>query len=70
MKRLPREPWRIRAGARLARLFPAMRAKDRGAGGHDPYFAGIQAALKRSGIAEPTLVIDRQRLAANIDIVR
>ncbi|HEY3887819.1 MAG TPA: alanine racemase [Caulobacteraceae bacterium] len=45
-------------------------ARDRGEGGHAPYFAGMSAALKRAGIAEPTLVIDRQRLEANIATVR
>jgi D-serine deaminase-like pyridoxal phosphate-dependent protein len=45
-------------------------ARERGEGGHAPYFAGLSAALKRAGIAEPTLVIDRQRLAANIATVR
>jgi D-serine deaminase-like pyridoxal phosphate-dependent protein len=45
-------------------------ARDRGEGGHDSYFAGLAAALHRAGIAEPTLVIDRQRLGANIAVVR
>ncbi|QUD89453.1 alanine racemase [Phenylobacterium montanum] len=44
--------------------------RDQGQGGHPPYFARLQAALKRAGIAEPTLVIDRQRLEANIAVVR
>jgi len=70
MKRLPRQAWRIRAAARAAVADPSLRAKDLGAGGHDAYFAGLQAALKRAGIAEPTLVIDRARLAANIETVR
>ena len=48
----------------------ALRPGDNGAGGHSPYFAGISAALKRAGIAQPTLVIDRQRLDANIKTVR
>ncbi len=70
MKRLPREPWKIRAGALAARILPGLRSADRGAGGHDPYFAGLEAALKRDGVAEPALVIDAQRLAANVEIVR
>jgi D-serine deaminase-like pyridoxal phosphate-dependent protein len=45
-------------------------ARDRGEGGHGTYFAALSAALKRAGIAEPTLVIDRQRLDANIAVVR
>ena len=69
-KRLPREPWRIAAAARAARANPALRADELGAGGHETYFGGLQAALKRAGIAEPTLVVDRQRLAANIETVR
>jgi D-serine deaminase-like pyridoxal phosphate-dependent protein len=44
--------------------------RDRGEGGHAPYFAEMSAALKRAGIAEPTLVIDHRRLEANIDTVR
>lgn len=36
----------------------------------EPYFLGLQAALKEAGIATPTLVIDRDRLDANIDTVR
>ena len=45
-------------------------ARDRGEGGHAAYFAQMSAALKRAGIAEPTLVIDRQRLEANIATAR
>ncbi|HEY2661186.1 MAG TPA: alanine racemase [Caulobacteraceae bacterium] len=48
----------------------ALRTKDQGAGGHPPYFARLSAALKRAGIAQPTLVVDRQRLEANIATVR
>ena len=66
MKRLPSDPRLLRAAAFAARFVPGLRAKDRGAGGHDPYFAGLQAALKRAGVTRPTLVVDRQRLAANI----
>jgi D-serine deaminase-like pyridoxal phosphate-dependent protein len=65
-----RSPWRIRARAALAGAWPRLREPDRGAGGHDDYFSGISAALKRAGIAEPTLVIDKARLAANIAWVR
>ncbi|MFI4933771.1 MAG: alanine racemase [Caulobacterales bacterium] len=70
MKRLPRNPLMLRAAAALAGVLPGLREPDRGAGGHAPYFAGLQAALKRAGIAEPTLVIDRRRLEANIAVVR
>ncbi len=70
MKRLPRDPRLLRAVAFASRFLPALREPDRGAGGHDAYFAGLQAALKRAGVAQPTLVVDRQRLAANVETVR
>ncbi|HEY1427226.1 MAG TPA: alanine racemase [Caulobacteraceae bacterium] len=70
MKRLPRDPRLLSAAALASRFLPGLREKDRGAGGHDPYFAGLQAALKRAGVAQPTLVIDRQRLAANVETIR
>ena len=70
MKRLPQGPRLLRAAAFASRFLPALRAPDRGAGGHDAYFAGLQAALKRAGVAQPALVVDRQRLAANIETVR
>lgn len=63
---------RIRRARFLAEgvLKQGLGARDRGEGGHDSYFAGLAAALLRAGIAEPTLVIDRQRLEANIAVVR
>jgi len=70
MKSLPRDPLLLRAAALASSVLPGLREKDRGAGGHDPYFAALQAALKRAGVAEPTLVIDRPRLEANIAAVR
>ncbi len=70
MKRPTRSPWRIRTQAALAGAWHGLREPDRGAGGHDEYFAGLSAALKRAGIAAPTLVIDKARLAANIARVR
>ena len=70
MKSLPRDPRLLRAAAFASGLFPGLREKDRGAGGHDPYFAALQAALKRAGVAQPALVVDIQRLAANIAAVR
>jgi D-serine deaminase-like pyridoxal phosphate-dependent protein len=39
-------------------------------GPRDPYFLNIQAALTRAGIATPTLVIDRTRMNANIDLLK
>ena len=63
-------PVALRAAAVRRRGVRRCAAKDRGAGGHDAYFAGLQAALKRAGVAQPTLVIDRARLGANIAAVR
>ena len=48
----------------------ALRRPDRGAGGHDAYFKAVSAALKAAGIAQPTLVVDRARLGANIEAVK
>src|SRR5580704_3335809 len=48
----------------------ATRPRSKAAGGHDSYFASIQGALRRAGIAEPTLVVDRARLRANVEAVR
>jgi D-serine deaminase-like pyridoxal phosphate-dependent protein len=70
VKSLPRDPRLLRAAAWASGVFPGLREKDRGAGGHDPYFAALQAALKRAGVAQPALVVDIQRLAANIAAVR
>ena len=70
MKTLPRNPHLLRAAALASHLFPGLREPDRGVGGHDSYFAGLQAALKRAGVAQPTLVIDLPRLQANIAAVR
>ncbi|MDE1146785.1 MAG: alanine racemase [Azospirillaceae bacterium] len=41
---------------------------DRG-GGHDAYFTGLSAALTKAGVAEPVMVVDTPRLAANIKAV-
>lgn len=62
--------WQLRVAALAARRFPVLRAPDRGAGGHDAYFAAMSAALKHAGVAQPIVVIDRARLAANIAVVR
>jgi D-serine deaminase-like pyridoxal phosphate-dependent protein len=66
LKRLSRRARFLARGV----LASGLAARDRGEGGHAAYFAGMEAALKRAGIAEPTLVIDRQRLEANIATVR
>ncbi len=47
----------------------ALRPKETGAM-HDSYFTGLAAALKRAGLSRPTLVIDRQRLDANVVAIR
>ncbi|MGZ5932688.1 MAG: alanine racemase [Rhizomicrobium sp.] len=70
MKRFSRRTLLLAGGAIAVGTGIALRPGDRGQGGHSSYFAGISAALKRFGIAQPTLVIDRQRLDANIKTVR
>ena len=37
---------------------------------HDAYFSNLAAALQRAGLNRPTLVIDQQRLSANLRAVR
>lgn len=46
-----------------------LRPQERGAM-HSPYFTRLAEALKRAGLMRPTLVIDRQRLAANVAAIR
>ncbi|HTX49121.1 MAG TPA: alanine racemase [Caulobacteraceae bacterium] len=70
MKTLPQDPLALRAAALASRVFPGLREPDRGQGGHDAYFAGLQNALKHAGVAQPTLVVDRDRLDANIAAIR
>jgi D-serine deaminase-like pyridoxal phosphate-dependent protein len=70
VKTLPRNPMLLRAAALASGILPGLREADRGAGGHDAYFAGLQAALNRAGVAAPALVVDRQRLEANIAAVK
>jgi D-serine deaminase-like pyridoxal phosphate-dependent protein len=53
----------------LGGLAYGMRPSDQGAGGHDGYFEGLSKALRHAGIAQPTLIIDRQKLAANIKAI-
>lgn len=48
----------------------ALRPGEEGGGGHDAYFIALSDALRRAGIAHPVLVIDRERLDANIGAVR
>ena len=47
----------------------ALRPRDRGAN-HTRYYADLGKALDRAGRARPTLVVDRQRLLANADVLR
>jgi len=44
-----------------------MRPDEIPSGGHDPYFASLARALKAANLARPTLVIDLDRLDANIN---
>lgn len=60
----------LRAAALASGVLPGLRTPDRGVGGHDGYFANLQSALRRAGVAQPTLVVDRQRLDANIAAVK
>jgi D-serine deaminase-like pyridoxal phosphate-dependent protein len=45
------------------------RQADKG-GPHSPYFAALSAALKRAGIAQPAMVIDREKLKQNVEAAR
>ena len=47
----------------------ALRPSDRG-GSHSEYYRGLSKALDEAGLARPTLVIDRQRLLGNTDVLR
>lgn len=47
--------------------FWALRPGDRGAGGHGEYFRQLTAALREHDLARPTLILDLDRLDANID---
>lgn len=38
-------------------------------GGHGPYFQGLDDTLRQHGPYQPRLIIDRQRLLANIDLL-
>ena len=54
----------------LAGIGAALRPSEEGKGGHDAYFAALSQALARAGVNRPALVIDRERLDANIKAVR
>lgn len=71
MSHMPRRTLFLAGGAALgASALAMLRPANRGAGGHNAYFSAMSAALHEAGIAQPTLVIDRARLAANIATVK
>lgn len=70
MRKLPRDPRLLSAAALAASCLPKLREKDAGGGGHSPYFAELQAALKRAGAVRPVAVVDIRRLAGNIAVIR
>lgn len=47
-----------------------LRPVDAGRGGHDPYFANLTQALTNEGLARPTMIVDLDRLDANIETTR
>lgn len=47
-----------------------LRPEDRGRGGHDAYFSRLSEALAHEGLARPTMIVDLDRLDANIDATR
>jgi len=47
-----------------------MRPEDRGRGGHDSYFADLSELMARQQLARPTMIVDLDRLDANIDATR
>ena len=56
------------AAAIAAPLLWAVAAKPRRRGGaHDEYFLALQGALREAGLFRPTLVVDRARLAHNLE---
>ena len=70
-KRFDRRALLISGGALALGTVGLLAARPAEGGGmHDPYFAGLSAALKRAGLMRPVLVIDRSRLDANITAIR
>jgi len=47
-----------------------LRPQSLGQGGHDSYFEKLSTALKREGLARPTMVLDLDRLDQNIETTR
>ncbi|MGQ0585615.1 MAG: DSD1 family PLP-dependent enzyme [Gammaproteobacteria bacterium] len=48
----------------------ALARPSRRGGAHDAYYLGLQDALRQAGLFRPTLVIDRTRLAHNLDALK
>ncbi len=69
MIELSRRNLLIGGGAAIGVMTLMTRPGDK-SGPRDPYFLTLQEALKTAGICTPTLVIDRERLNANIDALR
>lgn len=44
-----------------------MRPSEQGEAGHNDYFSGLSATLRQHGLLRPTMVLDLDRLDANID---
>ncbi len=57
----------ILGGSAIVGVAALMSKPSDNSGPRDPYFLDLQAALASAAIAQPTLVIDRARLNANID---
>lgn len=71
MARLSRRSALLGGGALALAGIGVLVARPEELGGmHDPYFNGLAQALRRAGLMRPTLVIDRQRLDANIAALR
>ncbi len=69
MSLLNRRNLLIGAGAAIGATALA-RPGVKGDGGHDAYFKSLSEALKAEGLARPTMVVDLDRLDANIDVLR
>lgn len=65
MSGLNRRQWMALAGATTLGGAWALRPRAEGQG-HSAYFGRMQSALKEAGVGAPTLVIDRDKLQANI----
>ncbi len=57
------------AAAGLGILLYAVRPRDDG-GAYDPYFRALNATLRRGGPARPSLILDLDRLDANLRVLR